>query len=83
VLSTKDSKPLNSLNNLLQVFEDQIYQALEAKFGTKRHELLYDIVNEINDSLLRRLATVIWSPARDRGDDDQRVESKIEALQWL
>ena len=58
-----------------------MFRSLEKQYRGKSEEILYDVINKINNSLLRRLSPLLQnSTARVRDANDIQVEDKIERL---
>lgn len=48
-----------SFADLIASFEDHIFKALERRYSKKGDEVLFEVINKINNSLLRRLSPLL------------------------
>ena len=48
-----------SFSDLIASFEDHVFKALEGLYSKKGEEVLFEVMNKINNSLLRRLSPLL------------------------
>ena len=54
----------SGFKSLLELFYDKIFDQLEENFGEKSEKLLFELSKIINNYVLKRLTSALWSEDR-------------------
>lgn len=71
VISDTDDA-FSNFTQFFATFEDLVFKTIALRYTNKKDELLYEVINRINNFLLRRLSQLIWPSNASEVDSAQR-----------